>query len=64
MLGRIKFYNEENNYGFITGDDGNDYYFNVYGLEDKDSRLFKETVVEFDLMETPLKPKAINVRLV
>ena len=30
--GKVKFYNKEKKYGFITGDDGKDYFFHVSGV--------------------------------
>ena len=30
--GKVKFYNRDKKYGFITGDDGKDYFFHVSGV--------------------------------
>ena len=32
--GKVKFYNTTKRYGFITGDDGTDYFFHQSGLSD------------------------------
>ena len=32
--GKVKFYNTTKRYGFITGDDGTDYFFHQTGLSD------------------------------
>ncbi len=43
MKGRIKFYNRSKDFGFVSGEDGKDYYFNaasVKPLEEKDQVEF------------------------
>ena len=43
MNGTVKFYNRKQDFGFITGDDGKEYYFNGSGmraLREKDSVSF------------------------
>ena len=33
--GKVKFYNKEKKYGFITGDDGKDYFFHTSGVSNE-----------------------------
>ena len=33
--GKVKFYNKEKKYGFITGDDGKDYFFHASGVSNE-----------------------------
>ena len=32
--GKVKFFNQKKNYGFITGDDGNDYFVHSSGISE------------------------------
>ena len=44
QLGRIKFYNHSKNFGFVIGDDGQEYYFNSACLalpQEQDRVVFK-----------------------
>ena len=34
QTGKVKFFNRRKKYGFITGDDGEDYFFHESGLTD------------------------------
>lgn len=33
MKGRIKFFSENEGYGFIQGEDGIEYYFDIHGIK-------------------------------
>ncbi len=46
--GKVKFYNRDKKYGFITGDDGKDYFFHVSGVSGE-AELNDEDAVEFIL---------------
>lgn len=64
MKGKVKFYKESDGYGFIQGDDGQEYYFNMHDL-----KVFDETPRTGHRAEfTPVpvtgggrKPKAANI---
>ena len=61
--GTIKFYNRNKRYGFIKGDDENEYFFHETGLSDgiyvKDDDKVEFTVVDGDRGE-----KAVDVSLI
>jgi len=58
--GTVKFYNEMKNFGFITGDDGNEYF--VHGSAIKDGVTLREgDKVKFDVAQGDRGPKAENV---
>lgn len=60
MKGTVKFFNNSKGFGFITGEDGKDYFVHISGLKpgvtiaDRDS-------VEFDVEQGERGPKAANV---
>ena len=39
MEGRVKFYKSGDGYGFIQGEDGQEYYFNIRAVKDLDVRI-------------------------
>ena len=64
MNGIVKEYNKQKGFGFITGDDGEDYFVHVYGLSPKfkQSGLRQGQCVAFDVDFDMKGDKAINVR--
>ena len=64
MNGIVKEYNKQKGFGFITGDDGEDYFVHVYGLGPnfKQSGLRQGQSVAFDIDFDMKGDKAINVR--
>ena len=64
MNGIVKEYNKQKGFGFITGDDGEDYFVHVYGLGPKlkKSGLRQGQSVAFDIDFDMKGDKAINVR--
>ena len=64
MNGIVKEYNKQKGFGFITGDDGEDYFVHVYGLgpKFKQSGLRPGQSVAFDIDFDMKGDKAINVR--
>ena len=48
--GKVKFYNREKKYGFITGDDGKDYFFHISGVSGE-AELNDEDAVEFKVAD-------------
>lgn len=51
MKGRVKMFNEEKGYGFILGDDTNDYFVHITEVKSVET-LARGTIVEFDPAET------------
>ncbi|MDD3178497.1 MAG: cold shock domain-containing protein [Candidatus ainarchaeum sp.] len=63
MNGTIKFYNFKKRFGFISGEDGKDYFVHETGVIDK--RGIKDGVaVTFEVEDGEKGPKAVNVNLV
>ncbi len=61
MKGKVKFFNEMKGFGFITGDDGNEYFVHMTGLADG-VRITDEDSVTFEVTEGDRGPKAVNVQ--
>ena len=63
--GIVKEYNPEKGFGFITGQDGEDYFVHVSGLREhlKGKGLRTGQTVSFDVDFGMRGDKAINVRL-
>ena len=62
--GTVKKIVSDRGFGFITGEDGKDYFFHRDGLApslDFD-RLVGGESVEFDVQSSPRGPRAVNVR--
>jgi len=63
IKGICKWYNERKGFGFITGEDGNDYFFH-YTQMPEDTVLQEADKVEFETMETDKGIQAQNIKLV
>ena len=61
--GKVKFYNKEKKFGFITGDDGKDYFFHASGIS-SDIYLRGGDKVEFKVVEGDRGPKAAEISLI
>jgi len=61
MNGTVKFFNESKGFGFITGEDGKDYFVHISGLGEG-VRLQDNDAVTFDVEEGDRGPKAVNVK--
>ena len=61
MKGKVKFFNRTKEFGFITGDDGKDYFVHVTGLVGTGS-LNENDVVEFDTEQGEKGLKAVKVK--
>ena len=62
MKGTIKFFDEMKGFGFITGDDGKDYFVHQSDLQEGTS-LHENDSVTFDVEEGDRGPKATNVEI-
>tara|TARA_B100000161_G_scaffold211667_1_gene156537 strand:- start:290 stop:484 length:195 start_codon:yes stop_codon:yes gene_type:complete len=58
--GKVKFYNKEKKYGFITGEDGKDYFFHASGVSN-DIYLKDGDNVEYKVVEGERGPKAVDI---
>jgi len=61
MKGKVKFFNEMKGYGFITADDGNDYFVHQSGLQEG-TTLNENDEVEFEVTDGDRGPKAVDVK--
>ena len=60
MKGTVKFFNRTKNFGFITGEDGKDYFVHGSNVNDNAS-LNENDSVSFDVEDSERGPKAVNV---
>lgn len=59
MNGTVKFYNDQKNFGFIVGEDGNEYFVHESGLNN--ITIAENDAVTFDVEQGDRGPKAVNV---
>ena len=60
MEGTVKFFNEQKGFGFISGEDGKEYFVHLSGLAEG-TNLQENDSVTFEVEEGDRGPKAINV---
>ncbi len=60
MKGTVKFFNEQNGYGFIAAEDGKEYFVHQSGIKEGVT-LNENDAVTFDIEEGERGPKAVNV---
>ena len=63
QTGKVKFYNREKRYGFITGDDGVDYFFHQSMLTEG-QQVRDEDKVEFNVVDGDRGKQASDVNVV
>ena len=63
QTGKVKFFNRRKKYGFITGDDGEDYFFHESGLTEG-IYVKDEDKVEFKVVDGDRGKKAVDVSLI
>lgn len=61
--GKVKFFNKSKRYGFVSGDDGNDYFFHDSGLSEG---LYVQDgdKVEFKVVEGDRGQKAVDISII
>ncbi|MBU0535537.1 MAG: cold shock domain-containing protein [Nanoarchaeota archaeon] len=62
MKGKVKFFNQSKGFGFVSGEDGKDYFVHISGLKQGYDPA-ENDAVEFDVTQGDRGPKAANVRL-
>jgi len=62
LSGKIKVWNQDSGWGFIEGNDGEDYFLNIKNLRSGQS-IRVGCQVKFDTEESNRGPQAINVTL-
>ena len=62
MKGTVKFFNNSKGFGFISGEDGKEYFVHQTGLEENVS-INENDSVEFETEEGDRGLKAVNVKL-
>ena len=62
MLGKVKWFNEKKGFGFISGEDGNDYFLHFLKINKSGFKTVSEgEEVEFDVEDGEKGPQATNV---
>ena len=61
MKGTVKFFNSDKEFGFITGEDGKEYFVHKTGLKEGVT-INKEDSVTFDTEKGDKGMKAVNVK--
>lgn len=61
--GRVRWYDANKGYGFITNDDGQDVFLPSAALADPAMTIRKGTKVEFSVVDGRKGPQAMNVRV-
>jgi CspA family cold shock protein len=61
--GKVKWFNSEKGFGFITGDNGQDYFVHYRSIVGDGYRSLDEgQAVEFEIQETDKGSQAVNVK--
>jgi len=62
MLGKVKWFNQEKGYGFISREDGDDVFVHFSAIQEEGFKTLAEgQEVEFEIVEGPRGPQAANV---
>lgn len=60
--GTVKWFNESKGFGFITGEDGNDFFVHFSSIQDNGFKTLAEgQSVSFEVEQGPKGPRATNV---
>ncbi|MCM1264487.1 MAG: cold shock domain-containing protein [Butyrivibrio sp.] len=63
MLGKVKTYDKQKKYGFISGDDGIEYYFHENEINLPSKYISAGYTVQFNTADGYPNPKALNVSI-
>ena len=62
MKGKVKWFNDQKGYGFITGEDGKDVFVHFSGVVGTGRKtLVDNEKVEYEVVDSDKGPKAANV---
>lgn len=61
--GKIKFYNWKKRFGFVTGDNGEDYFLHKSGIP-KGVKVFTDDEIEFEVKDGPQGKNAYDVKVI
>lgn len=61
MKGEVKFFNESKGFGFITAEDGKDYFVHISGIAEGVD-IQDGDAVEFEIEQGDRGPKAVSVK--
>ena len=62
MNGKVKWFNEQKGYGFVTAEDGTEMFVHFSAIKGEGFKTLAEgDSVSFDVEQGPKGPKAINV---
>ena len=62
MRGKVKFFDKQKGWGYVTSDEGTDYFVHFSGINGKGFKSLESSeIVTFDLEETERGMKAVNV---
>lgn len=63
MNGKVKWFNDQKGYGFITGEDGKDVFAHFSAIEGNGFKSLAENdPVEFEIENSPKGPRATKIR--
>ncbi len=64
MTGKVKWFNNQRGYGFISGDDGKEVFVHYSGIvgEEGFKTLAEAEPVEYDIIDTEKGVQAVNVK--
>lgn len=62
MKGKVKFFDEQKGFGFIAGEDGQEYFVHQTSLNEE-VRIAEGDSVEFDIEQGNRGPKAVKVKM-
>ena len=62
QLGFVRLWKQMEGWGFIEGDDGEDYFFNISDVR-KGQRIRENCKVKFDTEETQKETQAVHISL-
>jgi|TARA_B100001079_G_scaffold1090_1_gene889 CspA family cold shock protein len=63
QTGKVKFYNKSKRYGFISSEDGNDYFFHESGLTEG-IYVREGDKVEFKIIDGDRGQKAVEISII